>query len=57
MKRFQAQTNRGLGIITVLADNEEEAKKRIEEELSKNPSRKPYLNQWKEDGEIVVEKE
>jgi hypothetical protein len=56
MKHFTAVTESGANIITVLANGLEEAKVAIAKELKKNPSRIPFLNKWKEDGELVEEK-
>ncbi len=40
------------GIIGVLADDDEHARERVHEELSK-PGRHQYLRQWQDSGEIV----
>jgi len=50
---FVAKTDRGLHIISVLAADEAEARQIIAKELDKNPSRRPYLAKWRQDGEIV----
>ncbi len=44
-----------LSIISVLAQDEAEAKKIISVELNKNPSRRAYLKAWRDSGELVEE--
>ena len=52
MKRYRAKTKGGSPIISVWADDEEEARARIREQLDR-PGRRPFLRQWEESGEIV----
>lgn len=56
MKVFTAVTKSDTKIISVLADHKRDAKRQIRTELSKNPSRKAFLDKWVEDGELVEEK-
>jgi hypothetical protein len=55
MKRYVALDGRGRSIITVAADDEQEAAERIREQLDR-PGRRVYLNQWLEGGSRVAEK-
>jgi len=52
MKRYRATTKGGSPIISVWADDEEEARARIREQLA-YPGRRPFLRQWEESGEII----
>lgn len=51
-KIWLALTKEGFGIVSVIADSEEEAKKRIKEQLDR-PGRRHYYNQWVDGGEKV----
>jgi len=53
-KKFKATFKSGQIVTTVIAKDEDEAKKVIEKELSKNPSRKALLDKWVKDGQIVI---
>jgi hypothetical protein len=63
MKRYVALDGRGRSIITVAADDEQEAAERIREHPSTSlragldrPGRRVYLTQWLEGSSRVVEK-
>lgn len=53
LKKFVAVTNKQEPLITVLASNHDEADKRIEAELNKNPSRQAYYVLWVKDGRRI----
>jgi hypothetical protein len=55
MKRYVALDGRGRSIITVAADDEQEAAEKIREQLDR-PGRRVYLAQWLEGGAVVEEK-
>lgn len=55
MKRYVALDRRGRSIITVAADDEQEAAVMIREQLDR-PGRRVYLAQWLDGGERVAEK-
>jgi hypothetical protein len=55
MKRYVALDGRGRSIVTVAADDEQEAAERIREQLDR-PGRRVYLAQWLEGGAVVEEK-
>jgi hypothetical protein len=55
MKRYVALDGRGRSIITVAADDEQEATERIRGQLDR-PGRRVYLAQWLEGGAVVEEK-
>ena len=44
----------GLRIISVLAKDEEEARKKIKEQLSR-PRRTEYLSAWEKDGSLIID--
>ena len=53
MRNYTAVTKSDAHIITVPANNEEEAIKRIYEELNKNPSRRDYIPMWEIGGRRI----
>ena len=55
MKRYMALDGRERSIITVAADDEQEAVEKIREQLDR-PGRRVYLAQWLDGGAIVKEK-
>lgn len=54
MSIYQALTKDGRSITSVIAGDKETARVEIHKTLSLNPMRKPYLEQWVADGEIVT---
>ncbi len=49
-KRYRALTKQGAPILSVIADDEAEAKRRIREQLDRR-GRRQFLQQWEEGGE------
>jgi len=54
-KLYRAYTADGLGIISVLARNDEDAKEEVERQLNRH-GRRGYYQQWVEGGKIVKER-
>ena len=52
MTIYQAQTKDGFGIVTVIANDEDEARERVRQQLDR-PGRRFYLRRWQKGGEIV----
>jgi hypothetical protein len=52
-KQYKATTKSGMSIITVQANNLEEARIEIERQLSKNSSRRAALLMWRNAGERI----
>ena len=46
-----------VGIVTVRAYTLSQAKERVREQLSRNPSRRAYLERWEAGGSIVMRHE
>jgi hypothetical protein len=55
MRRFKALTRKGLPIISVLANNEPSARKRIAEELAKNESRLGAMETWNKGNQMIYD--
>lgn len=52
MKRYKALTKQGAPILSVIADDEAEARRRIREQLDR-PGRRQLLRQWEAGGERI----